>query len=82
MELASISAGENAMDIDKVCCFRDAISAAAPLIYGLTEESGFTEFTNAVREVQSELDSDNKLEEKLVGGGQLYLLYSNVLSYY
>ncbi|XP_076138840.1 E3 ubiquitin-protein ligase RNF213-like isoform X1 [Alosa pseudoharengus] len=65
VELASISAGENALDIDKVCYFRDAISAAAPLIYGLTEKSGFTEFRDAVREVQSELLNDKKLEEKL-----------------
>ncbi|XP_062408415.1 E3 ubiquitin-protein ligase rnf213-alpha-like isoform X2 [Sardina pilchardus] len=65
VELASISAGENALDIDKVCYFRDAISAAAPLIYGLTEKSGFTEFSDAVADVQSELQNDQTLEEKL-----------------
>ncbi|KAL2092430.1 hypothetical protein ACEWY4_012228 [Coilia grayii] len=65
VELASISAGENTMDIDKVCCFRDAISAAAPIIYGLTEDAGFTEFRDAVRQVHLELLRDKKLEEKL-----------------
>lgn len=71
VELASISAGENVLDIDKVCYFRDAISAAAPLIYGLTENSGFQEFKDAVRDVQSELINDKTLKEKLVGVGQL-----------
>ncbi|XP_063062070.1 E3 ubiquitin-protein ligase RNF213-like [Engraulis encrasicolus] len=65
VELASISAGENAMDIDKVCYFRDAISAAAPLIYGLSDKAGFTELRDAIREVQLDLKRDPKLTEKL-----------------
>lgn len=66
MELASISAGENAMDIDKVCCFRDAISAAAPLIYQLSEKSGTGDLLQAINKLGCALNSDQKLEAKLV----------------
>lgn len=66
MELASISAGENIMDIDKVCNFRDAISAAAPVIYHLSEQSGIEELLQAINKLGRALESDRKLEEKLV----------------
>ncbi|XP_058231012.1 E3 ubiquitin-protein ligase rnf213-alpha-like [Hemibagrus wyckioides] len=65
VELASISAGENAMDIDKVCCFRDAISAAAPLIYQLSEKSGTEDLLQAINKLKCALNSDQKLEAKL-----------------
>lgn len=64
MELASISAGEDAMDIDKVCCFRDAISACTPLIYQLPEDSGIQGLLQAISEVTSSLDSDAHLKDK------------------
>lgn len=66
VELASISAGENTMDIDKVCCFRDAVSAAAPIIYQLCEQSGFEELLKAITKLGQALGSDTKLEAKLV----------------
>lgn len=66
MELASISAGENAMDIGKVCCFRDAISAAAPIIYQLSEESGIDKLLQAINKLGHALESDSDLESKLV----------------
>ncbi|KAL7839146.1 hypothetical protein SRHO_G00258040 [Serrasalmus rhombeus] len=65
VELASISAGENAMDIGKVCCFRDAISACTPLIYQLTEKSGIQDLLRAISEIKPALESDEKLEDKL-----------------
>ncbi|XP_053530339.1 E3 ubiquitin-protein ligase rnf213-alpha isoform X3 [Ictalurus punctatus] len=65
VELASISAGENIMDIDKVCNFRDAISAAAPVIYHLSEQSGIEELLQAINKLGRALESDRKLEEKL-----------------
>ncbi|GAA6098909.1 E3 ubiquitin-protein ligase rnf213-alpha-like [Tachysurus ichikawai] len=65
VELASISAGENAMDIDKVCYFRDAISAAAPLIYQLSERSGTKELLQAINKLGCALESDQELQNKL-----------------
>ncbi|KAM9447090.1 E3 ubiquitin-protein ligase rnf213-alpha-like [Clarias gariepinus] len=63
VELASISAGENTMDIDKVCCFRDAISATAPIIYHPSEN--LEELLQAVKKIQRALESDEKLKDKL-----------------
>ncbi|KAF5886723.1 E3 ubiquitin-protein ligase, partial [Clarias magur] len=63
VELASISAGENTMDIDKVCCFRDAISAAAPIIYHPSEN--LEELLQAVNKIRRALESDEKLKDKL-----------------
>ncbi|XP_060763768.1 E3 ubiquitin-protein ligase rnf213-alpha-like isoform X2 [Neoarius graeffei] len=65
VELASISAGENTMDIDKVCYFRDAISAAAPIIYQLSEKSGIEELLQAINTLEPAVTSDEKLDEKL-----------------
>ncbi|KAG9270277.1 E3 ubiquitin-protein ligase rnf213-alpha-like [Astyanax mexicanus] len=65
VELASISAGENAMDIGKVCCFRDAISASTPLIYQLSEESGIQDLLQAISKLTSALENDPKLKDKL-----------------
>lgn len=66
VELASISAGENTMDIDKVCCFRDAVSAAAPIIYQLSEKSGIEELLKAIAQLEQALGSDSTLVDKLV----------------
>ncbi|XP_034155120.2 E3 ubiquitin-protein ligase rnf213-alpha isoform X2 [Pangasianodon hypophthalmus] len=65
VELASISAGENSMDIGKVCCFRDAISAAAPIIYQLSEISGIKALLQAVNKLGCAIESDKNLETKL-----------------
>ncbi|XP_049326804.1 E3 ubiquitin-protein ligase rnf213-alpha-like [Astyanax mexicanus] len=65
VELASISAGENAMDIGKVCCFRDAISASTPLIYQLPQESGIKDLLQAISKLTSALENDPLLEDKL-----------------
>ncbi|KAK1806297.1 hypothetical protein P4O66_000172 [Electrophorus voltai] len=65
VELASISAGENAMDIGKVCCFRDAISAAAPIIFQLSEKSGVEDLLQAISKLTSAIESDRNLEVKL-----------------
>ncbi|KAI4896113.1 hypothetical protein NFI96_011369, partial [Prochilodus magdalenae] len=65
VELASISAGENAMDIGKVCCFRDAISACTPLIYQLSKNSGIQDLLQVITEIKPALESDDKLKDKL-----------------
>ncbi|XP_067411298.1 E3 ubiquitin-protein ligase rnf213-alpha-like isoform X2 [Emydura macquarii macquarii] len=65
VELASISAGENDMDIDKVRFFRDAISASVPILFDLTPESGFEAFSSALSPIRDAVANDNKLPKKL-----------------
>ncbi|TFJ98108.1 proline-rich AKT1 substrate 1 [Platysternon megacephalum] len=65
VELASISAGENDMDIDKVRFFRDAVSASVPILFDLTPESGFEAFSSALNPIRDAVENDNKLPKKL-----------------
>ncbi|KAH1172131.1 hypothetical protein KIL84_007749, partial [Mauremys mutica] len=65
VELASISAGENDMDIDKVKFFRDAVSASVPILFDLTPESGFEAFSSALSPIRDAVENDNKLLKKL-----------------
>ncbi|CAM4686184.1 unnamed protein product [Lepidochelys kempii] len=65
VELASISAGENDMDIDKVRFFRDAVSASVPILFDLTPESGFEAFSSALSPIRDAVENDNKLPKKL-----------------
>ncbi|XP_066547032.1 E3 ubiquitin-protein ligase rnf213-alpha [Amia ocellicauda] len=65
VDLASISAGENDMDVDKVRFFRDAVTASAPIIY-LTPDTGLDEFEEAVKLLTITLQNDPKAKEKLI----------------
>ncbi|KAM7163185.1 E3 ubiquitin-protein ligase rnf213-alpha-like isoform 1-T1 [Macrochelys suwanniensis] len=65
VELASISAGENDLDIDKVRFFRDAVSASVPIIFDLTPESGFEAFSSALNPIKDAVENDNELPKKL-----------------
>ncbi|XP_043373130.1 E3 ubiquitin-protein ligase rnf213-alpha-like isoform X4 [Dermochelys coriacea] len=65
VELASISAGENDMDIDKVRFFRDAVSASVPILFDLTPKSGFEAFSSALNPIRDAVENDNKLPKKL-----------------
>ncbi|KAM9300337.1 E3 ubiquitin-protein ligase rnf213-alpha-like [Morus bassanus] len=65
VELASISAGENDMDIDKVRFFRDAMAASAPIIYDLRPTSGFEHFSAALSFLSEATAKDHNLPKKL-----------------
>ncbi|XP_026723294.1 E3 ubiquitin-protein ligase rnf213-alpha-like [Athene cunicularia] len=65
VELASISAGENDMDIDRVRFFRDAMSASAPIVLDLTPTAGFEEFSAALSFIREAIEKDSKLPKKL-----------------
>ncbi|KYO18317.1 hypothetical protein Y1Q_0012798 [Alligator mississippiensis] len=65
VDLASISAGENDMDIDKVRFFRDAISVSGPIIFDLQSTSGFKDFHEALHPIRDAIVNDDKLPEKL-----------------
>ncbi|PKU43384.1 hypothetical protein llap_6310 [Limosa lapponica baueri] len=65
VELASISAGESDIDIDKVRFFRDAMAASAPIIFDLRPTSGFEQFSAALSFVNEATAKDNNLPKKL-----------------
>ncbi|XP_018410442.1 PREDICTED: LOW QUALITY PROTEIN: E3 ubiquitin-protein ligase RNF213-like [Nanorana parkeri] len=65
VDLASISAGENDMDVDRVACFHDAVLGYSPLFYDLKCEFGFDSFMLCLEKLWKALQSDPKLPEKL-----------------
>lgn len=66
VELASISAGENDMDIDRVSFFRDAMAASAPIVLDLSPTDGFDQFLAALSFIREAIAKDSKLPKKLV----------------
>ncbi|KFW75109.1 E3 ubiquitin-protein ligase RNF213, partial [Phalacrocorax carbo] len=66
VDLASISAGENDMDVDRVACFHDAVHGYFSLLYELRQESGFEDFMHCLMKLWRALDSDENLPKKLV----------------
>lgn len=74
VDLASISAGENDMDVGRVACFHDAVHGYSSLLYDLKQDSGFQDFMYCLKKLWRALDSDESLPEKLVssvGAGPL-----------
>lgn len=66
VDLASISAGENDMDVDRVACFHDAVLGYSSMLYELKQESGFEEFMKCLEKLWKALESDSSLPQKLV----------------
>ncbi|XP_016335836.1 E3 ubiquitin-protein ligase rnf213-beta-like [Sinocyclocheilus anshuiensis] len=66
MELATISAGENDADIDRLASFETVVMGYGPLLYSLQENAGFEEFIKCAKQVWDTLDKDEKLLDKLV----------------
>lgn len=69
VDLASISAGENDTEIDRLTGFQDAVSGYSPLLYSLHENAGFEQLIACAQEVWDALNRDEKLPEKLVSFG-------------
>ncbi|XP_039082113.1 E3 ubiquitin-protein ligase RNF213 isoform X2 [Hyaena hyaena] len=65
VDLASISAGENDIDVDRVACFHDAVQGYAPLLYKLDMGAGFDEFVTHLGELWRALENDPYLPHKL-----------------
>ncbi|XP_071075531.1 E3 ubiquitin-protein ligase RNF213 isoform X3 [Desmodus rotundus] len=65
VDLASISAGENDIDVDRVACFHDAVQGYACLLYKLDADAGFHEFMDLLKELWKALESDRHLPRKL-----------------
>lgn len=66
VDLASISAGENDIDVDRVACFHDAVQGYTSLLYKLHTSAGFPEFMNQLKELWKALENDQHLPSKLV----------------
>uniref|UniRef100_A0A3B5M1E9 RING-type E3 ubiquitin transferase n=1 Tax=Xiphophorus couchianus TaxID=32473 RepID=A0A3B5M1E9_9TELE len=66
VDLASISAGENDMDVDRVACFHDAVLGYSSVLYELKPESGFRAFKDVLNKLWRALENDNNLPKKLL----------------
>lgn len=66
VDLASISAGENDMDVDRVACFHDAVLGYSSMLYELKPDSGFHVFQEVVKKLWKALENDVNLPKKLV----------------
>lgn len=71
VDLASISAGENDMDVDRVACFHDAVLGYASMLYELKPDSGFGTFREVLEKLWRALENDSNLPKKLVTGQTL-----------
>ncbi|PNJ88407.1 RNF213 isoform 3, partial [Pongo abelii] len=65
VDLASISAGENDIDVDRVACFHDAVQGYASLLFKLDPRVGFSAFMKHLKELWKALDNDQYLPRKL-----------------
>ncbi|XP_041755240.2 E3 ubiquitin-protein ligase rnf213-alpha-like [Coregonus clupeaformis] len=65
VDLASISAGENDLDVDRVACFHDAVHGYSPLLFELKQDSGFQTVKEGMKKLWRTLDNDCNLPKKL-----------------
>ncbi|XP_066090745.1 E3 ubiquitin-protein ligase RNF213 [Saccopteryx bilineata] len=65
VDLASISAGENDIDVDRVACFHDAMQGYTSLLHKLDTSAGFHEFMVHLKELWKALENDPDLPSKL-----------------
>ncbi|XP_041633633.1 E3 ubiquitin-protein ligase rnf213-alpha isoform X2 [Cheilinus undulatus] len=65
VDLASISAGENDMDVDRVACFHDAVLGYSSMLYELKPDSGFQVFKDVLNKLWRALENDSNLPKKL-----------------
>ncbi|KAM9358387.1 E3 ubiquitin-protein ligase rnf213-alpha-like [Symphorus nematophorus] len=66
VDLASISAGENDLDVDRVACFHDAVLGYSSILYGLKQDSDFDAFKDSLSKLWKALENDRKLPLKLL----------------
>ncbi|KAG2461062.1 R213A ligase, partial [Polypterus senegalus] len=66
VDLASISAGENDLDVDRVACFHDAVLGYSSMLYDLKPDAGFNVFMESLKKLWKALESDPDLPKKLL----------------
>ncbi|XP_077086723.1 E3 ubiquitin-protein ligase rnf213-alpha [Siphateles boraxobius] len=65
VDLASISAGENDLDVDRVACFHDAVLGYSSMLYDLKPDTDFRLFKDMLKKLWKALDNDPNLPKKL-----------------
>ncbi|XP_041751484.2 E3 ubiquitin-protein ligase rnf213-alpha-like [Coregonus clupeaformis] len=65
VDLASISAGENDLDVDRVSCFHDAVLGYSSMLYGLPPDTDFHAFKEALTKLWKALGNDSNIPNKL-----------------
>ncbi|KAM3876274.1 LOW QUALITY PROTEIN: E3 ubiquitin-protein ligase rnf213-alpha-like [Diretmus argenteus] len=65
VDLASISAGENDLDVDRVACFHDAVLGYSSILYGLEPNSDFQTFMDSLTKLWKALENDRNIPKKL-----------------
>ncbi|XP_032428579.1 E3 ubiquitin-protein ligase rnf213-alpha-like isoform X2 [Xiphophorus hellerii] len=65
VDLASISAGENDLDVDRVACFHDAVLGYSSLLYGLKQDSSFQNLLDSLPTLWKALENDKNVPKKL-----------------
>uniref|UniRef100_A0A4W3JT85 RING-type E3 ubiquitin transferase n=1 Tax=Callorhinchus milii TaxID=7868 RepID=A0A4W3JT85_CALMI len=78
VDLASISAGENDMEIDRVACFHDAVMGYSPFIYDLQPDTDLNQLIGCAEKVWKALKNDQGLTVKL-GDSARYLEWLKTL---
>ncbi|XP_072882379.1 E3 ubiquitin-protein ligase rnf213-alpha-like [Hemitrygon akajei] len=65
VDLASISAGENDLEVDRVACFHDAVLGYSSLLFELQPNAGFVDFMQSLQKLCNALNNDPDLTKKL-----------------
>ncbi|XP_053308819.1 E3 ubiquitin-protein ligase RNF213 [Spea bombifrons] len=65
VDLASISAGENDMDVDRVACFHDTVLGYSSLLFELKTDFGFDKLMGCFNKLWNALENDQNLPNKL-----------------
>nr|XP_055046764.1 E3 ubiquitin-protein ligase rnf213-alpha-like isoform X2 [Misgurnus anguillicaudatus] len=65
VDLASISAGENDLDVDRVACFHDAVLGYSSMLYDLKPDADFKDFQKMLEKLWKALENDDNLPKKL-----------------
>uniref|UniRef100_A0A8C5RBG0 RING-type E3 ubiquitin transferase n=1 Tax=Leptobrachium leishanense TaxID=445787 RepID=A0A8C5RBG0_9ANUR len=65
VDLASISAGENDMEVDRVACFHNAVMGYSSLLYDLKPEFGFQNLMQCLEKLWKALENDQALPTEL-----------------
>ncbi len=66
VDLASISAGENDLEVDRVACFHDAVLGYSSMLYDLKPDADFKRFKEMLKKLWKAFDNDPNLPKKLV----------------
>ncbi len=66
VDLASISAGENDLEVDRVACFHDTVLGYSSMLYDLKPDADFKIFKETLKKLWKALDNDPNLPNKLV----------------